>query len=488
MSDIILFSSTAFLFLFFPVVIVLYYLVPLRARNYYLILISLFFYFLGEGGYTVIIILSSLFIYLLGRMMAGKQHDKSKKKKILAAGIVTNLLLLIIYKYTNFFIGNLNAMLSLFQYQSLPMQRIHLPVGISFYTFHAIAYLVDFYRDETDECTGVSDVMLYISLFPKIATGPIVRYKDIAARFQQRFFDPDEFTYGLKRFIIGLGKKVLIANTVAIAADKIFSIPSFRLTTPLAWIGIICYTIQIYYDFSGYTDMAIGLGRMFGFSFIENFNYPYISRSIREFWRRWHISLSLWFRDYLYIPLGGNKTSHIKMYFNLVIVFFLCGLWHGASWNFAIWGLYHGLFLVIERIPLMERFKIKIAPLQFSYALLVVMIGWVFFKTDSPSYAASFIGAMFGFAGGPGTGQHVFNFVDWEIFLAIIAGIVGSAPLVPFLEKKADALVRSHSGVYHVFLGRLIQACGILLLVGVFLLCLIKVSADAYNPFIYSRF
>ena len=310
---------------------------------------------------------------------------------MLGLAIAVNLVVLGVFKYANFFADNVNAVAAAIGAPPLAFPHVLLPIGISFYTFHAISYVVDVYRRDASAQKSPVHAALYLLLFPQLIAGPIIRYRYIADQLEQRVVSLDDFAVGVRRFVIGLGKKVLIANTVAAPADKIFSMPLAELTPAHAWLGIVCYTLQIYFDFSGYSDMAIGLGRMFGFHFPENFRWPYVADTVQEFWRRWHISLSSWFRDYLYVPLGGNRVSPARMYANLVTVFFLCGLWHGASWNFVIWGLFHGSFLVVERLGLAAAIRRLWRPLRHVYLLLVVMIGWVFFRADTLPSAVAFL-------------------------------------------------------------------------------------------------
>ena len=345
-----LFTSPIFLCVFLPLLLILYSITPRVLKNTLLALASLMFYFWGEVDYAWVFLLSVVFNYLMGRIIG--LSASSKKSLFLVIACIVNLVLLGYFKYANFIADNINQLLSLFHFAPIRLDPVHLPIGISFVTFHALSYLIDIKRGTSTEQKDPMDVLLYLALFPQLIAGPIIRYNQIAEQIKNRFFSIDDVYAGIRRFIFGLSKKVLIANQLGLIADSIFSIHGTDITTPLAWLGVTAYTLQLYFDFSGYSCMAIGLAMIFGFRFPENFNYPYISKSIQEFWRRWHISLSSWFRDYLYIPLGGNRHGTARTYFNLVLVFFLCGLWHGSSWNFVIWGLFHGSFLVIERIKL----------------------------------------------------------------------------------------------------------------------------------------
>lgn len=406
-----------------------------------------------------------------------------KRKLILRYAITTNLLLLVFFKYANFVVSNINSILDIFNIKNIYLSHIHLPLGISFITFHSISYLVDIYRKKAIAQKDPIKFALYISLFPQLIAGPIIRYHDIARQLSERFVGSEDFVIGIKRFIMGLGKKMIIANTVGAVADQIFSIQIHYLTCSVSWLGIICYTLQIYFDFSGYSDMAIGLCRMFGFHILENFNYPYISLSIREFWQRWHISLSNWFRDYLYIPLGGNRCFWKRNYFNLITVFFLCGLWHGASWSFVVWGLYHGIFLVIERTKFAEWLKRIPVFLQHVYALLVVMIGWVFFRADTLGYATSYLAAMFGFGQGTGLEYHLNMYLNSLVGIAMALGVLGAMPVAIALKNLCFRYKIFQKGI--IFDGQIIEFVSLTV---VFFVCILQVAIGTYNPFIYFRF
>jgi alginate O-acetyltransferase complex protein AlgI len=359
------------------------------------------------------------------------------------------------------------------------MGPVHLPIGISFFTFQSMSYIIDVYRKEVPAQKNPLTVALYISLFPQLIAGPIVRYRDIAHQLIQRQVKTSRFVEGIYRFVMGLGKKMIIANPLGAVADEIFSVPAAQLPVEVAWLGIICYTLQIYFDFSGYSDMAIGLGRMLGFTFLENFNYPYISRSITEFWRRWHISLSSWFRDYLYIPLGGSRAGAWRTWFNLLVVFVLCGFWHGASWNFLVWGLIHGLFLVIERAWLKAALASWPRVFRHVYVMLVVMFGWVFFRMDTLPEAIGLLGALGGLNEGSISPVYFGRYFDNAILLALFAGGLGSMPIVAWIRKipmvTAPAAITSSVFSY-------------LWLMSVFILSLAYLGSGTFNPFIYFRF
>jgi alginate O-acetyltransferase complex protein AlgI len=482
------FSSAAFLFYFLPVVLALYFPVVRfgKLRNYVLLAASLFFYAWGESEYIVIMLLSIFANYFLG-IWVYKQHEKSNSKTAVTTAIAFNILLLIIFKYTNFIVNNINPLLTDFGIPTINIGAVHLPIGISFFTFHCMSYIMDIYRKQTPPQRSLANAALYISLFPQLVAGPIIRYKDICGQLTDRYVNLERFSKGINRFIIGLGKKVLIANVVALPADKIFNIPPDQLTTPVAWLGIVCYTLQIYFDFSGYSDMAIGLANMFGFKFMENFNYPYISRNIREFWRRWHISLSTWFRDYLYIPLGGNRVSPARNYFNLFMVFFLCGLWHGASWNFIIWGLFHGAFSVIERSAFgkaLERSRIA----SHVYCMLVVMVAWVFFRATTFPQAWAYIQAMAGFSNGSGVEWNVGLFMNAKLLIVLFCGVIGSMPVIPWLKELREKLLASGRPGPAAVDDGLEFAVSLLIMPSVFVLCAMSLASGTHNPFIYFQF
>src|SRR6476646_10443526 len=368
------FASPLFLFLFLPATIAAYFALPSRFRNVVLLVASVAFYAWGEARYVPLVLGSVAFNWWMGLRIADAA-DPRRRKRRLATAVAGNLLALAVFKYANFAVANIDAIAPIFGVAPLTLAAIPLPLGISFFTFHAISYVVDVYKLTANAQRNVRAFALYILLFPQLIAGPIIRYRDIAQQLVTREASAAEFAYGVRRFVLGLGKKLLIANTLGGTADAIFGLPGAELGAATAWLGLVCYTLQIYFDFSGYSDMAIGLMRVFGFRILENFDYPYLSRSIREFWRRWHISLSSWFLDYLYVPLGGNRHGTALAYRNLVIVFLLCGLWHGASWPFVLWGIWHGLFLVAERAGV-GRMLERLGPVSHVYALLVVMGGW----------------------------------------------------------------------------------------------------------------
>jgi len=410
-----------------------------------------------------------------------------KRTEIQKAGLIISLIsrlgFLGYFKYYNFFIENFNVFVQSAGLEGLVSPgtaQIALPLGISFYTFQSMSYTIDVYQGKVTATRSISKFAGYVTMFPQLIAGPIVRYSDIEQQINHHQIKSCDFVDGIKRFVMGLSKKVLIANTLAVVADRIFELPQTQLSMGLAWTGVIAYTLQIYFDFSGYSCMAIGLGKMIGFTFPENFNFPYISRSIKEFWRRWHISLSSWFRDYLYIPLGGSRKGSLNNYRNLIIVFFMCGLWHGASWNFVIWGLFHGFFLVAERMGFL-RFLEKIPPLfQHAYVLLVISISWVFFRTETLPRALLYIKSMFGMGTGIQDNFLMLELLQMNVLLAFAFGIFFSTPLV------ADTLPR-----IKVQSSRAKAVCSIgylCILTALFSLCTMSLASGTYNPFIYFRF
>jgi len=479
----VLFTEPTFLFVFLPLLLALYQLPGARYRNWLLLAASIIFYTRGAGSFTWLVLALIAFNYAAARVI-DRHRATALGRRLLAGAVAIDLLVLGTFKYADFAVGNLNAALALIDAQPFALPGVLLPIGISFFTFHAISYVVDVYRQDAAAQKRPVEAALYLLVFPQLVAGPIVRYRQIADQLSSRFASLDDFGYGVRRFIIGLSKKMLIANTLAAPADQIFAMPAAELTAAHAWTGVACYTLQIYFDFSGYSDMAIGLGRMFGFRFPENFNYPYIAASIQDFWRRWHMSLSAWFRDYVYIPLGGNRASTGRMYFNLVLVFFLCGLWHGASWTFVVWGLYHGTFLVLERVGLAARVSALAAPLRHAYALLVVMAGWVFFRADTLGGATAMLAAMAGAGGSVPAAYAPAWYWNTEVLLAFIAGVIGATPVMPVLAQR---LARASDEGTRT-LGWQGSMGAIVALLTIFSASLMLSAARSYNPFIYFRF
>ncbi|HHO76596.1 MAG TPA: MBOAT family protein [Deltaproteobacteria bacterium] len=481
------FSSIVFLFLFLPATLLVYAAAGARFRNIFLLCASIIFYAWGEQLYVLVMAASILANYTCGVMMV-RRSDGRPSRTILAVGVLVNLAVLGFFKYSNFVADNINVLLGLFGMPAFAAAPVHLPIGISFFTFQAMSYIIDVYRQKVTAQKNIISLGLYISLFPQLIAGPIVRYHDIAEQLARRSMDLNGFAYGVQRFLFGLSKKVLLANPIGAIADQIFSLPASELTAPLAWLGAVCYTLQIYFDFSGYSDMAIGLGRMFGFHFLENFNYPYISRSIREFWRRWHISLSNWLRDYLYVSLGGNRKGYARTYLNLIIVFTLCGLWHGASWTFVLWGLYHGFFLVLERTRIGGMLAGTHKPLQYLWTLFIVIIGWVIFRSETFAYACGYIGAMFGFGQGSAARNPIGIFLDTKAMIEIGFAIALSMPVYPFLARLKAAIVQQLPHKLGSGLNAGAYLVEYLVIVSLVYADIISLAAGVYNPFIYFRF
>ncbi|GAA0783890.1 MBOAT family O-acyltransferase [Hathewaya limosa] len=474
------FTSTIFMFIFLPLVVTLYFLIRKDQRNTLLLIASLLFYAWGEPKHILVMLASIGINYYFGILIHKYWENSKKKKNIVIWSVVCNLSLLIFFKYANFIVDNINSFIGLTGVsKGIDLATIHLPIGISFFTFQGLSYVIDVYRGDVEVQKSIYDLALYISFFPQLIAGPIVRYHDIDEQIKERKITIDKVCYGIKRFIMGFAKKVLIANQIGLIADKIFAITPKEISTSLIWIGAICYTLQIYFDFSGYSDMAIGLGKIFGFDFLENFNYPYISKSIREFWKRWHISLTNWFRDYVYIPLGGNRKGVARCYVNQIIVFLLSGLWHGASWNFIFWGAYHGAFLVVERTKVGGVLKKVPKPFRYVYALLVVTVGWVIFRADTLTNAFAYIKKMFVFKASTNV-YYPALYLDNKVIFILILAIVFSTPILRYINSFAKGLLKKHERTYD-FISNTI--CILVLIVS-----LIALAGSTYNPFIYFRF
>ncbi len=465
------FSSLTFLCVFFPVVFVLYYIIPsFRAKNYLLIISSLLFYAYGESVYVLLMMGSSAMNYLYGRLLEKVQ----KRKLILTLAVLTNFLALGFFKYADMLIDTWNHVTGF----SVPLLKVSLPIGISFFTFQALSYVIDVYRKQVKAQENFGKMLLYISFFPQLIAGPIVKYHDIEQQISSRVCDVEEIAVGMRRFIVGLSKKVLLSNVAGLVADAVFAAELAKVNILSAWIGAVAYLFQIYFDFSGYSDMAIGLGHMFGFTFQENFNYPYISCSIQEFWRRWHISLSTWFKEYLYIPLGGNRKGTVRTYINKLIVFFCTGLWHGANWTFVIWGLYHGAFLLLEGVLPVKKLP---RVLGHIYTLLAVCVGFVIFRADTLYQGFVLIGKMFtDWSFEPELMSFALRQMNPLFWLVMILCAIASTPLKDSLKKLSDRHGRNGNQV----MASCSYGCSIVLLV----LCMLSLSSGTYNPFIYFRF
>ena len=464
------FSSAIFVFLFLPLVLLCYFLAPKKMKNYCLLFFSLVFYFFG-GPKFILVLLSIVLIDYLGAFLI----ERSTRKKLSLFIIISlNILILCYFKYTGFFITNLNNVFNL----SIDIPNIVLPIGISFYTFQALSYVIDVYRKEVKIQRNFFELLLYVSLFPQLVAGPIVRYQTIEKELEKRKTTFDDVVYGIRRFILGLAKKVIIANQMGQLADIVFA--SNDLTTPVAWLGAFAYMFQIYFDFSAYSDMAIGLGRIFGFKFLENFNFPYISKSITEFWRRWHISLSSWFKDYIYIPLGGNRKGILKQIRNMFIVWILTGFWHGAAWNFILWGLYYFVFLVLEKFVL-KKFLDKCPNfINHVYAIIVILFGWVLFRCENLSSCISFIGTMLSFnITDLGLSEALIYLESYCVYF--ILAIVFSMPTYYKILEKIESIKKTK-------LKFVMQSLHYFALIVVFVITIMFLAYSSYNPFIYFRF
>ncbi len=466
------FSSAVFLFAFLPVVFILHTVIRnTTARNVLLIVASLIFYAWGEPVYVVLLLASILINYLLGRFVWGR-------KPVLVAAVIVNLSFLIVFKYAGFIVQSINAI----PFISLKEPKISMPIGISFYTFQAMSYVIDTYRDERKRPGSFLDVMLYVCLFPQLVAGPIVKYNSVREQLQDRQISVEGTASGIQRFIVGLSKKMLIANVMAVAVDRMFALDMAQLDMASAWVGAVCYMLQIYFDFSGYSDMAVGMGKMFGFTFPENFDYPYTACSIRQFWKKWHISLTSWFREYLYFPLGGNRKGRARTLFNRFFVFLCTGIWHGADWTFVVWGIYHGVLTMLETVLVKDKkdknagkaadsARSVIRVLGHIYTLLAVMIGFVIFRADSMRQAVHFIASMFSF-GATAVGTMTAVSVMSPLFIiTLIIAAVACTPVLRMLPKNAVT-----------------RLLGMVLTIILYMLCIMEIAAGSYNPFIYFRF
>ena len=467
-----LFSSIVFLFSFLPAVMILYYLLPVRFRNVILLLASLVFYAWGEPVYLFLMLLSILFNYFSGLDIARNLQDKRAAKRSLVFNLIINLAVLGFFKYEGFVLDTLNGILPVhISYHALP-----LPIGISFYTFQILSYIIDVYRGNVKVQTNLPNFALYVTMFPQLIAGPIVQYADVDEQLASREISRTKFGEGSMYFIRGLAKKVLLANTSGMIFTEVSGLAKGNIAVVTAWLGAFAYMFQIYFDFSGYSDMAIGLGKMFGFEFNMNFNYPYVSKSITEFWRRWHISLSSWFRDYVYIPLGGSRVSKIKHIRNLLIVWFLTGLWHGAAWNFVAWGLYYGVLLIIEKYllsPVLDRLPDVV---RHIYSIVLVVIGWVLFFSSSFGQAADYIRVMFG-AGAHGFADRESMYLLTSNLILWLILIFGSTPLVHF---RYEHMLRSKKWNTTI-INSVVYAA-------LFIVCIAYLVTETYNPFLYFRF
>ena len=464
------FSSTIFLCVYLPLVLLGYYICPKKGRNLFLLIVSLVFYAWGEPKYVFLMIFSILINYVFGRLMDKNRGRQKRMKLLLVLSVVIDLGLLSVFKYTDFVITNINAIFG----SSFDLLNIALPIGISFYTFQAMSYTIDVYRDDVRVQKNLIDFGMYITMFPQLIAGPIVRYADVQDQLAERSVTTADFSEGVMRFVVGLGKKVLIANQMGAVWSDIYALGG-DVSALMAWTGAIAYTFQIYFDFSGYSDMAIGLGRMFGFKFPENFRYPYQSVSITDFWRRWHITLSTWFKEYLYIPLGGNRRGLARQALNLLIVWSLTGFWHGAGWNFVMWGLYYFVILFIEKLFLLKALDKLPKFFRHVYALLLIVIGWVIFASDDVGVLLPYLGSMFGANGAVG-GMDVYTLFTKAVLMVICCVASTELPKKLFLSATGAMNEKAAFTIKSVLTIALL-ALSMILLIG-----------DSYNPFLYFRF
>ena len=463
------FSSILFLFIYLPAVLAVYYLVPARFRNLWLFVVNLVFYGWGEPVYILLMLFSICLNYVSGRLIDRYREEKSKAKAVLAVNSVANLLLLFFFKYFDLIAETLSRIPGVM----IPSLGLSLPIGISFYTFQSMSYPIDVYRGDGRVQKNFIKFGTFVALFPQLIAGPIVRYKDIDGQLDERHENLDQFASGVQRFVVGLGKKVLIANNVGLLWDAYANAPASSLTFVGAWLAAIAFSLQIYFDFSGYSDMAIGLGRMLGFSFRENFNYPYISRSVTEFWRRWHISLGNWFKDYLYVPLGGNRKGLSRQILNIIIVWACTGIWHGASWTFLFWGLYYAFFLLFEKTFLLKVLDRLPRFVGHLYTLLVAISGWVIFQQTSVPQTLVFFCAMYGFgAAGFVSGTDLYYLAGFAVLL--IVGVFASLPAGASLFRKLPERLRTYAAP--------------VLILAVLTVSTAYLVDSTYNPFLYFRF
>lgn len=469
-----IFSSIFFIFAFLPIVLLIYYLVPMKLKNLFLLIVSLIFYAWGEPIYVVLMIFSIVINYVCGlEIESYMETDQMRKAKFACVtAVIVNLLVLGFYKYYGFLLDNLNAILPV----DIPYTELALPIGISFYTFQTMSYVIDVYRGKVEAQHNLITFGAYVSMFPQLIAGPIVRYSDIEKQLMCRTLSLEKFGDGAMWFIQGLGKKVLIANNMGMIFDSILALGASQTSVLSAWIGCFAYTMQIYFDFGGYSDMAIGLGKMLGFDFMKNFDYPYTAKSISDFWRRWHISLSSWFKEYVYIPLGGNRGSLLLCIRNLMIVWALTGMWHGAAWNFIFWGMYYGIILILEKYVFKGAIERMPSVLQHIYTMVLVMFGWVLFFAPTLGRAGTYMGTMLGIGGA--------GFVDWTGFYylksSFLLGIIAIVSSTPLVYSRFSRLLYARERYQRIL--------GILAYVAVFVICIAYLVNATYNPFLYFRF
>lgn len=466
------FSSIIFIFTFLPITLILYYISPRKLKNIVLLLASLVFYAWGEPTYIFLMLFTTIIDFFAGLLINKHRKNKNKARAILFITVAINLLILGYFKYYDFLILNINSLFNI----NIPINDIPLPIGISFYTFQTLSYIIDAYWGKVKVQKSLLSFSLYVTMFPQLVAGPIVKYSEIDRELTSRKESLEKFGEGVERFIFGLGKKVLIANNVGLLWTSIQGSNLGNMSVLTSWIGIIAYTLQIYFDFSGYSDMAIGLGKMFGFDFCENFNYPYISKSITEFWRRWHISLGTWFREYVYIPLGGNRRGLKIQLRNIFIVWFLTGIWHGASWNFIMWGIYYGVLLLIEKVFLLKILNKTPKFINHVYTMILVMVGWVFFSNDSLKNGLNYIKVMFRIGNNSLVNGASFYYLSTNLIILVIA-LLCSTPIMYKLFRK----LKYDMGVRGILIAEGIQAI-------ILFLSIAYIVTSTYNPFLYFRF
>ena len=466
------FGSAVFLFIFLPIVLILHTIIKnTKIRNGLLIVSSLIFYAFGEPIYVLLLLGSVGANFLFGRILYER-----KNKVILALAVAVNLLLLVVFKYTGFLLETFNGIFN----TAIPVPQIVMPIGISFFTFQAISYIVDVYRGKTDKKAGFFEVLLYIALFPQLVAGPIVQYRTVADAIKDRKVTVDAFSVGTRKFIIGLSKKMLLANAMGLVADKVFAMNTGAIDTPLAWFGGVCYCLQIYFDFSGYSDMALGIGGMLGFEFPKNFNHPYVAVGIRDFWRRWHMSLTSWFREYLYIPLGGNRKGKGRQILNSMIVFVCTGIWHGANLTFLVWGFFHGVLMSVETLLVKKDSKPPkvLAPVIWLVTMIAVVVGFVIFRADNLSYGISYIGRMFAFETANEGYRVLMSFLTPSMIVTLVAAVIACCPVVGFINKITEGKK----------INKVFDVAGYVLSLMLLVLCIMSLASNSYNPFIYFRF
>jgi alginate O-acetyltransferase complex protein AlgI len=499
------FASPIFLFCFLPLVLCLAFVTPSRLRNLVLLLVSLVFYAWGETKFLPLVLGLVVINWIFGLLIDATESDR-RRKFIVTCSVVVTMSALIIFKYADFVVDNFNVALSTVGISPLAQPHIALPLGISFFSFHLLSYVIDIYRGVAKSQRNPIDFGLYITFFPQLIAGPIIRYHDVQDQLTKRIVTSEKIASGLERFVLGMTKKIVVANPLGQVADRIFVLSSDDLSTTVAWLGLACYAFQLYFDFSGYSDIAIGLGRIFGFEYLENFNYPFVSRSISEFWRRWHISLSNWFRDYLYLPLvmhAARKNPQEKWLakdqfddkLQLATVFLLCGIWHGASWTFVVWGGIHGIFLALERGRFGDIVRGLPAPFAHIYVLAVILSAWVFFRADTLTHAFAFLHAMVGHSGSTSEIWPVAAFVDRRVWILLFVSVIGATPAFSWLAR--DWRQRAAQSFGQIGANPADRSAGVEailrmvrppILLAMFVLSACFIAGETYNPFIYFRF